>query len=134
LPVFLADTSAWHWSGRAGARWFDLFEAGAIATCAPVKLELLYSARGARDYDQLASDLARLPYLRLDEQAAETATAAQAALARRAQHRLPAVDFLVAAVAEAAGAVLLHYDRHFDAIARVTGQPMEWLARRGSLG
>ena len=28
---------------------------------------------------------------------------------------------------------LLHYDRHFDAIARVTGQPTEWLARRGSL-
>ena len=134
MPLFLADTSAWHWSGRAGARWLELIDAGAIATCAPVKLELLYSARGARDYDQLAFDLGRLPYLRLDEEAAEGATAAQAALARRAQHRLPAVDFLVAAVAEAAGAVLLHYDRHFDAIARVTGQPMEWLARRGSLG
>jgi hypothetical protein len=30
-------------------------------------------------------------------------------------------------------AILLHYDRHFDAIARVTGQPGEWIARRGSL-
>jgi hypothetical protein len=39
----------------------------------------------------------------------------------------------VAAVAEANDAVLLHYDRHFDLIARVTGQPAEWLARRGSL-
>jgi predicted nucleic acid-binding protein len=134
LPLFLADTSAWHWSGRAGARWFELFDAGAIATCAPVKLELLYSVRGAKDYEQAAFDLGRLPYLRLDEEAARAATAAQAALARRAQHRLPAVDLLVAAIAEAAGAVLLHYDRHFDAIARVTGQPMEWLARRGSLG
>lgn len=82
----------------------------------------------------MAFDLGRLPYLRLDEEAAEVATAAQAALARRGQHRLPAVDFLVAAIAEAADAVLLHYDSHFDAIARVTGQPMEWLARRGSLG
>ena len=35
--------------------------------------------------------------------------------------------------AEVHGAVLLHYDRHFDLIARVTGQPTEWLARRGSL-
>jgi len=134
LPLFLADTSAWHWSGRASTRWFELFDAGAIAMCTPVRLELLYSARGARDYEQLSSDLARLPYLRLDEKAAEAAMAVQAALARRAQHRLPAVDFLVAAIAEASSAVLLHYDRHFDAIARVTGQPMEWLARRGSLG
>lgn len=134
MPLFLADTSAWHWSARAGTRWFEFFDTGAIATCAPVKLELLYSARGAKDYEQVAFDLGRLPYLRLDEEAAEVATAAQAALARRGQHRLPAVDFLVAAIAEAADAVLLHYDRHFDAIARVTGQPMEWLARRGSLG
>jgi predicted nucleic acid-binding protein len=37
------------------------------------------------------------------------------------------MDLLIAAVAE------VHYDRHFDAIGRVTGQPMEWLARRGSL-
>ena len=38
-----------------------------------------------------------------------------------------------AAVAEAHGAILIHYDRHFDVIQRVTGQPMEWLARRGTL-
>jgi predicted nucleic acid-binding protein len=43
------------------------------------------------------------------------------------------VDFLVAALAEINGAILLHYDRHFDVIRRVTKQPMQWLARRGSL-
>jgi predicted nucleic acid-binding protein len=43
------------------------------------------------------------------------------------------VDLLIAAIAEVHEATLLHYDRHFDAIDRVTGQPMEWLARRGSL-
>ena len=43
------------------------------------------------------------------------------------------MDLLIAAIAETRGAVVLHYDRHFDTIARVTGQPMEWLARRGSL-
>jgi predicted nucleic acid-binding protein len=43
------------------------------------------------------------------------------------------MDLLIAAIAKIHGAVVLHYDRHFDAIARVTGQPMEWLARRGSL-
>jgi predicted nucleic acid-binding protein len=43
------------------------------------------------------------------------------------------MDLLIAAIARIQGAILLHYDRHFDAIARATGQPMEWLARRGSL-
>jgi predicted nucleic acid-binding protein len=40
---------------------------------------------------------------------------------------------MISGIAEAEGATILHYDRHFDAIAGVTGQPMEWLARRGSL-
>ena len=43
------------------------------------------------------------------------------------------MDLLIAAIARRHGAVILHYDRDFDAIARVTGQPTEWLARRGSL-
>ena len=54
-------------------------------------------------------------------------------LATHGHHRIPAVDFLVAALAEVNGAIVLHYDKHFDAIRRATGQPMEWLARRRSL-
>jgi predicted nucleic acid-binding protein len=38
-------------------------------------------------------------------------------------HSRAPVDLLIAAVAESYGAVLLHYDRHFDAIVRATGQP-----------
>ena len=133
MPLYLADTSAWHWSGRVIGKWSALLESGSIASCAPVKLELLFSARGKRDYAQLAFDLGGLPYLPLDERAAAAALAAQAALAERAQHRLPAVDFLVAGIAQVGDATLLHYDHHFDSIARVTGQPTEWLARRGTL-
>ena len=48
-------------------------------------------------------------------------------------HGIEPIDLLIAAVAEGAGATLLHYDRHVEAIARVTGQPTEWIARRGSL-
>jgi predicted nucleic acid-binding protein len=115
------------------SRWSKLLERAEVATCAPVELELLYSSRGKRDYAELAFELSRLPYLELDERAAGAARRAQRSLADRAQHRLPAVDLLVAAIAEIHGATVLHYDRHFDAIRRVTGQPMEWLARRGSL-
>ena len=78
--------------------------------------------------------LGQLPTLPLDGRAEALAARTQAVLAERSQHRGPTiVDLLVAAVAEAFGAVLLHYDRHFDLITRITGQPAEWLARRGSL-
>jgi predicted nucleic acid-binding protein len=105
-----------------------------LALCTPVALELLYSARGKAEYEADARDLERFPMLALDEQAEEIARRTQAALAARAQHRGPRpVDLLVAAIAESHDVVLLHYDRHFEAIARVTGQPAVWLARPGTL-
>jgi predicted nucleic acid-binding protein len=101
--------------------------------CVPVKLELLYSARRG-DYDALAEDLNGFPYLPLDDRAEAAALRAQQWLATRSQHRGPAVtDLLIAGIAESNGVVLLHYDRHFDAIVRATGQPAQWLAKRGSL-
>jgi predicted nucleic acid-binding protein len=134
LRLVLADTSAWHRSARARPRWRELLEAGLLTTCTPVVLELLVSARTRRDYHELADDLAQLPSLRLDQRVEAIAGATQAALADRGQHRgATPIDLLIAAVAEAHDAILLHYDRHFDAIARVTGQQTEWLARRGSL-
>jgi predicted nucleic acid-binding protein len=134
LALYLADTSAWHRSGQAEATWSSLLESESLALCAPVTLEILYSARGPADYRTLAADLGYLPTLPLDSRAEALATRTQAALAGRSQHRGPSpLDLLVAAVAEAHGAVLLHYDRHFDQIVRVTGQPAEWLAPRGSL-
>ena len=132
--LYLADTSAWLRSGRVADRWDALLEADELALCLPVRLELLLSARGPADYHALAEDLGRFRYLRLDERSEVVAERIQAALAERSQHRGPGpVDLLIAAIAAVNGATLLHYDRHFDAIERVTGQPMEWLARRGTL-
>ena len=37
---------------------------------------------------------------------------------------------MIAAAAEAAGLVVLHYDDDYDRIARVTLQPVEWVARK----
>jgi predicted nucleic acid-binding protein len=134
VPLYLADTSAWHRSGAAFDFWSDLVAKGELAVCLPVVLELAYSARGPRDFAYLQDRLAGLPSLPLDEEASAAASDAQSALVARAQHRGPRpMDLLIAAIARVHGAVLLHYDRHFDAIARVTGQPMQWLARRGSL-
>lgn len=135
--AYLADTSAWHRSGASTAireRWSELLLRGDLAICPPVRLELLYSARSPSDFGELRANLASLPELPLRPAAVRRAEDVQAQLARRSQHRGPApVDLFIAAVAEANDATLIHYDRHFDAIARVTGQPTEWIAPRGTL-
>jgi predicted nucleic acid-binding protein len=133
--AYLADTSAWHRGLRTPDRWNDLVEDDEIVLCTPVVLELLWSAKSRAEYRNRASDLwLGFRSLSLDSRAERTALRTQAALAERSQHRRPSpVDLLIAAVAEVHGAVLLHYDRHFDLIARITGQPTEWLAPRGSL-
>lgn len=132
LALYLADTSAWHRSSRAFDRWLELVNA--LVLCTPVRLELLVSTRGPADYRAVSDNLLGFRHFPVDDRAERVATRTQAALAERSQHRGPTpVDLLIAAIAEVNDAVLLHYDRHFDAIARVTGQPVEWLARRGSL-
>ena len=57
-------------------------------------------------------------------------------LARRGplHHRqVPTADLLIAAAAELAELPLLHYDRHFELIASITGQPVRAIAPLGSL-
>ena len=97
-------------------------------------LELLYSARSRAEYRSLASELQRMPILDADSAAQARALETQSNLADRSQHRGPTpTDLVIAAVAETHRVILLHYDRHFEAITRVTGQATMWLARRGSL-
>jgi predicted nucleic acid-binding protein len=130
---YLADTSAWNRSRVAG-RWAELLEQDELALCTPVRLELLYSARGKTDFAELSWQLDGLQNLPTSRRAESLAVEIQSELAVRSQHRGPKpVDLLVAAIAQVHGKVLLHYDRHFDVVARVTGQPAQWLARRGSL-
>jgi predicted nucleic acid-binding protein len=134
VRAYLADTSAWHRSVQVPEQWSALIADDQLALCTPVALELLYSARNPAEYTRIARDLEKLPQLPIDARSEALARQTQAMLATRGQHRGPApADLLIAAVAEAHDATLLHYDRHFDAIASVTGQPAEWLARPGTL-
>jgi len=40
---------------------------------------------------------------------------------------------LLAAVAERERVAIIHYDSDYDLIAEVTGQPIQWVVRRGSV-
>jgi hypothetical protein len=57
----------------------------------------------------------------------------QRLLAGRSQSGRKIPDLLVAAAAEDAGLVVLHYDADFDRISAVTGQRCEWVVPPGSI-
>lgn len=124
----LVDASAWIRVHRAGGALQDEFEqaidAGDIATSDVVILELLRGARNHRELDELRDALDDLPRCPVTPLTFRRALWVQAQLARRrgGQHRIPPADLLVAAAAEARGLAVAHHDRHFDAIAAVTGQ------------
>ncbi len=70
----------------------------------------------------------------MDQGVLDRAAEVQDALAERSRHRGAKIaDLLIAAAAEAAGLVVLHYDRDFELIAEVTGQPVEWAVPAGAV-
>jgi predicted nucleic acid-binding protein len=112
-----------------------LIQAGEVATCGVVNLEILYSAQRARDFRIIRLELEQaLDSVPMRQEDFERATDVMEALAARGQHRavnLP--DLLIAAAAERAGFAVLHYDEDFDRIAGVTDQPVRWVVPRGSV-
>jgi predicted nucleic acid-binding protein len=137
MPTFLADKSALtRRDTRPEIR--DVLEpllvAGEIATCGIVDLELLYSASSRATYRSLAEALRGMPRVPVEEASIRRAMEVQAMLAERSQHRsVPLPDLLVAACAERAGLVVLHYDADFDRIAKLSGQEARWIVPRGSV-
>jgi predicted nucleic acid-binding protein len=140
--VELADTSAWAWSRRrdqpALRAWFDRrLLRGGIATCDMVRLELLRVARNHGEFARRAAGLAGLPDSPITTVEWRRVLFVYGELARQGgghQRSVGYADLLIAAAAEAAGIPVLHYDRDFERIAQITGQPHRWLAPRGSLG
>ena len=74
------------------------------------------------------------PFVAMTQRTLDRAVAVQDALAERSQQRRAKIaDLLIAAAAEAAELVVLHYDHDFDLIAEITGQPTEWVLPAGSV-
>ncbi len=135
MPRYLADTSIWGWaaSGRRPdiqVRLAGRFEGGEVLTCVPVMLEALHRARSGDEYGDLCSRFfAPLDRLALDSAASERALSVQGEMAQltHGNHHRPAVDFLIAALAEAGGddVILWFFDRDLENICRHTGQPYQ---------
>jgi predicted nucleic acid-binding protein len=135
VPLFLADTSIWSWAEKLARpdiaeKLARRLERREIATCVPVALEVMHRAETGELFETRFSLLLEpLDWIPLDDAAGRRALEVQRELAPRSHgnHRRPAIDFLIAAAAEAAGddVALWFLDRDLRVICEHTGQPYE---------
>jgi predicted nucleic acid-binding protein len=136
VASYLSDTSALARLARpvVDAALSPLIEAGQVATCGMVELELLYSSRGPDDYARRRRQLCDgFESLSMPDEVWQRALQVQGELARTSAHRGVALpDLVIAATAERHGVPVLHYDHDYDLIASITGQPVRWIVPRGT--
>ena len=93
---------------------------GVLATCAIVELEILYSARNPVDHRAFKTYLReQCVWLETSDDTLAAAVDLQEAVLASGLHRKPIQDLIIASVAQAHNAVLVHHDRDFDDIATV---------------
>jgi len=136
MAVILVDKSAevrWH-EPSVAAVLDPLLQAGALATCAVMDLEILFSARNGPEHTNLARARSGFAYLETSDAILCRAKALQSLLAKRGQHRAASIpDLIICAVAEHHGATVLHYDKDFDLIAKVSPVDARWVVPKGSV-
>jgi len=132
----LADTSVLHRVARSDAvaeRIRALRSSGSLWTCDAITLELGYSARNRHEWEMIVKAQQVLNQAPLEATQLARAREVQGELARKGKHRVKLPDLLIAASAEAARVMILHYDADFDTIGSVTGQPVEWVLPPGTI-
>ena len=111
-----------------------LLVGGAVVTCGVIELEILFSARTHADLLATRRLRSSLPRVDIAQSDFDRAVDVLQALSKSGQHRAAGIpDLLIAAVAERNRLTVLHYDRDFDLIAKVTGQTMEWVVPAGTV-
>ncbi len=96
--------------------------AGSLYVCPVSELEQLYSARSAKDYDRLKSELAKtFAAIAAPPDLLDRALALQQDLAHHhgMWHRTPIPDLLIAETALHHGLGVVHVDRDYERIAEV---------------
>ena len=130
----------WVWAKRLPDRFDDFRQhvaEGRVFTCAPVVLELLYSAQRPDDFRRMRGDYGTLTTCPIGPPEWDRALEVYGLLAARGpkhQRQVGHTDLLIAAAAESAGVPVLHYDADFDLITEVSGIDTRWVRPRGSLG
>jgi predicted nucleic acid-binding protein len=136
LPL-VVDTSAWSRSDRPGVRehFQEALTADRLRISPAARLEILRTARGGKQFDELAENLSVLRAAPHTSSVLRASESAMRTLAHRSAgtQRLPLVDYFLAATAQETGAAVLHYDHDYDTLAQVMAFESVWLAPPGSL-
>jgi predicted nucleic acid-binding protein len=105
--------------------WANRIERGLVRITTVTRLEVGYSARSAAQARAVFSrpPISAMPVEYLTPAIEDRALEIQQMLAGKGQHRAPSIpDLLIAATAELAGLTVLHLDKDFELIAKLTGQ------------
>jgi predicted nucleic acid-binding protein len=131
------DNSAWSRADRLEVReeWKRALGADRLRISPIARLEMLFSARSGKAFDELAAQLSVVRAAPLTATVARAAEDAMRTLSNRSAgaQRIPIADYLLAAAAQELGGAVLHYDRDYDTLAEVMAFDSVWLAPRGSL-
>ena len=106
---------------------------GALARAGITDLEIGYSARSAKEWDQAIDALDAFELIETSVDHLRRARQVQRLLAAKHQRGRKVPDLLAAAAAEAHDLSVLHYDADFDRISAVTGQLVQWVVPAGSV-
>ncbi|MEU5342083.1 PIN domain nuclease [Streptomyces sp. NPDC020766] len=110
-----------------------LHNAGLLAVCGAVELEVLHSARSKADAERIREEMGGFDWLPTPDEAWDRALEVQTLLIGNGNWKaLSVANLVIAATAERHGAVVLHYDGDYDMITAVTGQPTSWVVPAGS--
>lgn len=129
MTRYLADTSfiARTFTDKAvREQWGAIIDAGLVAICEPVELEVLYSARSVQDAERLSTLLtSTYSWVPVPDNAWRQALDIQRQMTHGGTHRSAGpVDLIIAVTAAAHRLAVLTADGDFACVADVTGQPV----------
>ncbi len=135
----LFDTGVWTWTRDrrfpALASWFNAeVKAGRVLVCDLVALELIRLTPNESRARDVAARLDSFESIAMGAGLWKRARELQLLLSAGGEHRrVPPVDLLLCAAAEQADVPLVHYDRDYERLARVSTLRALWFVPDGSL-
>jgi len=135
----LFDTGVWTWARDRRfpelASWFNEQVAnGFVLVCDVVVLELIRLTPNQSRAQEVADRLRAFESVEMGAELWKRARELQSLLSANGDHRrVPPVDLLIGAAAERADVPLVHYDRDYERLARVSGLQHHWLVPDGAL-